>query len=160
MIGVYSLKYDSDRKCRLEKEYDTPYADGYMVTEPKQAADMIETTFKASIQPEEFMYLICCDVKMRVKGLFIVSQGGATGTLQNMRGIFMRALLCNATNIIVVHNHPSGECEPSRKDVLCNEKLEDACELMEITLSDNIILGNGKYYSFKNDKVTMIKGGE
>ena len=158
MVGVYRLEYDFDRKVRSVKEYDTGYADGYMVTEPKHVFDMIESTFKASLQPEEFMYLICCDVKMRVKGLFIVSHGGVTGTLQNMRGIFMRALLSNAVNIIVAHNHPSGECEPSRKDILCNEKLEEACAIMEITLVDNIILGNGKYYSFKADKTTVIGG--
>lgn len=159
MVGVYRPEYDFDRKVRLVKEYDTGYADGYSVTEPKHIFDMIESTFKAGIQTEEYMYLICCDVKMRVKGLFIVSQGGATETLQNMRGIFMRALLCNATNIIVAHNHPSGECEPGRKDILCNQKLVEACELMEIPLMDNIILGNGKYYSFKDDKVRVV-GGE
>ena len=58
------------------------------------------------------------------------------------------ALLANAMGIIVAHNHPSGEVEPSNEDRLLTSKRKEACELVGINLVDHIIVGHEKYTSF------------
>jgi len=156
LIGVYKLAYDYDRKCSLIKERDIGYDANFCVKEAKDVYHILESAFSASTQVEEYMYLMCCDSSMRVLGLFVVSSGSVNNTLQNIRGVFMRALMCNAACIIVGHNHPSGNSEPSRDDKLCYEKLNEASELMEISLVENIIIGDGEYYSFRENRKVSV----
>ncbi|MCK3655214.1 hypothetical protein A4G19_05395 [Pasteurellaceae bacterium Macca] len=65
------------------------------------------------------------------------------------REIIKEALKCNASAIIIVHNHPSGDCSPSQEDRQITEKMIRACELVEIRFVDHIIVGKGDYFSFK-----------
>ena len=60
-----------------------------------------------------------------------------------------RALLCNASRIMVAHNHPSGDSSPSREDKKSTMKIKEACDLMGISLLDHIIIGEDEYFSFK-----------
>ena len=58
------------------------------------------------------------------------------------------ALKCNASAIILVHNHPSGNMKPSEADKRITSKLKSACELLEISLLDHLIIYKNDYYSF------------
>lgn len=151
LMAVYSLEYDLDRKCSLVKERDTIFSDEIVVNNVKTAYNIFNQVFFPATKTEEYMYLMCLDAQLKVKGLFVVSQGSINSALQNIRGIFTRALLCNATCIITAHNHPSGECIISKQDEQCYKKLKKSGELMEITIADNIIIGNDKFVSF-NEK--------
>lgn len=61
----------------------------------------------------------------------------------------MEAVLAKAVNIMVLHNHPSGNAMPSKADAEMTEKLQAASELMDIPLIDHLIIGDNSYYSFR-----------
>lgn len=84
----------------------------------------------------------------RINGHHIVSTGGITGTVADPRVILKKALEENATGIILSHNHPSGNINPSREDISLTKKIKEAAGYLDITVLDHIIIGNDKYYSF------------
>lgn len=68
------------------------------------------------------------------------------------REIIKAALKCNAAAIIMAHNHPSGSCEPSEADRLLTQRIEMACELVNVRVVDHIIVGKGDYFSFEEER--------
>lgn len=82
---------------------------------------------------------------------FKVSDGGITGTVVDPRKIFKIALDWNATQIVLGHNHPSGQVSPSEADIKLTKKIKDAGIVMDILVLDHIIVGDGKYYSFADE---------
>lgn len=81
----------------------------------------------------------------------IISSGGLTATVADVRMILKNALLCNASKIIVGHNHPSGNKAPSIEDKRLTVKLKDAAALMDIILLDHIIVAGNSFTSFAQD---------
>ena len=65
------------------------------------------------------------------------------------REVFKPAIAESAHSIILIHNHPSGDCKPSRKDIVVTRKIKEAGDLLEIKLIDHVIIGKNSYYSFK-----------
>lgn len=82
-------------------------------------------------------------------GDMIISKGTVNASLLSPREIFMTALRCNAVNILVVHNHPSGDASPSREDEQITRRLSDAAKLLGIGFVDHIIIGDRQYTSLK-----------
>ena len=83
---------------------------------------------------------------------------GTTGEVAfGARDILSRALSVNATAVIVAHNHPSGDPNPSRCDIRQTENLKKACDTLEVALLDHIIISKGKYYSFAGEVVKDIQ---
>lgn len=81
----------------------------------------------------------------------IIGQGGITGTVADIRIILKNALLYNANQIVVAHNHPSGSLQPSEADKKLTRKLNESAMLMDITLLDHLIIANTQYFSFKDE---------
>jgi len=81
----------------------------------------------------------------------IISRGGLTSTVADIRIILKKALLHNASRIIVAHNHPSGNRQPSGEDRKLTDKLKEAAALMDITLLDHLIVAGQQYTSFVNE---------
>lgn len=97
---------------------------------------------------QEQFFCIFMDASQKVieeKLLFI---GTVNYSLVHPRDIFKEAYLVNASSIICVHNHPSGEVKPSKEDINLTTRLKEIGLLMGIRLSDHIIIGHEKYYSF------------
>ncbi len=82
-----------------------------------------------------------------------LSVGGVSATIVDHKLIIKRALELLATQIIMVHNHPSGSVEPSRDDIELTRKVDAASKLFDITLLDHIIVSNIGDYSFRNSKL-------
>lgn len=80
-----------------------------------------------------------------------LSHGGLTGTVVDIRETFRYAIENKATGIIVCHNHPSGNINPSDEDKKITSKLKDASKLMDINLLDHIIFGENSYFSFADE---------
>lgn len=81
----------------------------------------------------------------------ILSNGGLTATVVDVRMILKNALLCNAAKIIVAHNHPSGNKKPSPEDKKLTAKLKQAAATMDIVLVDHLIIAGTVYTSFANE---------
>jgi DNA repair protein RadC len=87
-----------------------------------------------------------------VLGILEISKGGISGTVSDVRVIFVAAIKGNASGIICAHNHPSGNLNPSESDTRLTQKLKDAGILMDIQLLDHLILSTeGDYYSFADN---------
>lgn len=78
-----------------------------------------------------------------------LSHGGITETAVDVRLIIKEALMVNATVVVLVHNHPSGNLKPSRSDDQLTKAVKDACSTMRIHLSDHVIITDGDYYSYR-----------
>ena len=88
----------------------------------------------------------------RVLGIVPISEGGISATYVDVRLILQAALLANATQVILAHNHPSGSMKPSTLDDALTEKVRKGAELMEIHVADHIILSPEKeYYSYHDE---------
>jgi DNA repair protein RadC len=81
----------------------------------------------------------------------IISRGGLTATVADIRVILKKALLHNASRMIVAHNHPSGNRQPSGEDKKLTQKLREAASLMDIVLLDHLIVAGRQYTSFVNE---------
>lgn len=84
-----------------------------------------------------------------------VSQGGVQATVVDCKLILKRAIELLATQIVVVHNHPSGSVEPSRQDMELTERISEAAKLVDMRLLDHVIIARGTHYSFRGHN--MVK---
>ena len=80
-----------------------------------------------------------------------ISEGGLTETAVDVRLILQGALLTNATQIILAHNHPSGNLKPSSQDDMLTKKVQKACEIMRVGFTDHLILSLEGYYSYRDE---------
>lgn len=80
-----------------------------------------------------------------------LSHGGLTETSVDVRVIMKEAVMVNATIIVLLHNHPSGNVKPSRDDDGLTKRVEDACRTMRMHLADHIIVTDGDYYSYRDN---------
>lgn len=82
-----------------------------------------------------------------------ISKGGITSTTVDVRLIMKTALECFATGLILCHNHPSGEVQPSQADIQLTQRIKSAAELLNISLIDHVVMSNEKYYSFFSEGI-------
>jgi DNA repair protein RadC len=87
----------------------------------------------------------------RVIGGFRISSGGITSTVIDISLILGIALKCLAKGLILAHNHPSGELQPSRADQEITTRLKDAARILDITLLEHLILTEDSYLSFADE---------
>jgi DNA repair protein RadC len=86
-------------------------------------------------------------------GWMKVSSGGITGTVVDQRIVLATALKAAATAMILAHNHPSGQIQPSHADIELTKKIKQAGLIMDIPVIDHIILGDNNYYSFADEGI-------
>lgn len=89
----------------------------------------------------------------RVLGVVELSSGGMTGTVADIKMIFSVALKACACAIVVAHNHPSGSLRPSEQDMRVTRTLVEAGKLLELPVSDHLIITTEGYYSFADEGV-------
>jgi DNA repair protein RadC len=100
-------------------------------------------------QSQERFAVLMLDSKNSLMGTQVITIGIATETLAHPREVFREAIRQSATNIIIAHNHPSGNLEPSNEDIVLTEQLLKSAQLLNIPILDHLILGNGDYYSLR-----------
>ena len=88
-----------------------------------------------------------------VLGLYEMSKGGTSGTVVDIKIILGIALKCNASSIVITHNHPSGTLEPSEPDKSITKKLKEACRILDLNLLDHLIVTGQGYYSFSDNLI-------
>lgn len=102
-------------------------------------------------QEKEVVLLLLLDNKLNLIEEYMVSIGTVNASLVSAREIFIQALKSRACHLILLHNHPSGDPKPSDQDILITQKIKEAGELMDISLVDHIIIGDGCHVSFKEE---------
>lgn len=98
--------------------------------------------------PQEEFWILLLNQAAKVIDKVRISQGGIDQTTVDIRSIMREAILMRATQIAVVHNHPSGSLKPSKEDINITTKIKKACELLNIRLIDHVIVTDSYFYSF------------
>jgi len=100
-------------------------------------------------EEKEKILLLSLDNKLHLNEKYILSIGTINASLLSTREVFVQALKNQASFIMLLHNHPSGDPVPSKQDIAITKKIKEAGELIEINVLDHIIIGNGCYVSLK-----------
>lgn len=129
---------------RLENNEDRP-----QLISPEAVFNSVREIWESR---KEHLLAIYLDIKNREIHREIISVGTLTANLVHPREIFEPAIRLLAANIIIVHNHPSGETEPSDEDIEVTKQLRKAGEMMGIPILDHIIVTKNGFYSFDNNK--------
>jgi len=106
----------------------------------------------SDLRYEEF-WLIYLNRSNRIISRSKISQGGISGTITDVRLIMKRALELLASSIIICHNHPSGNKEPSEADKRITSKIKEASSLFDISLLDHLIIAENEYFSFADNGI-------
>ena len=136
-------KYD----VRLVREHSGLYNLDKKIRSSTQAAEICKQLYSMHDLPYEKMILITLNARLEVVGCFEVARGTVDESQIYIREIATRALLTNAKNVILAHNHPSGEVDPSRADLETTKKIKNGLAILDINLLDHIIVGHDQTYS-------------
>ena len=101
--------------------------------------------------PTEEFWVLLLNQAARVIDKVRISRGGIDQTTADVRTILREALLQRATQIVLVHNHPSGNVKPSNDDRLLTQRVKQGAEVMNIRVLDHLVVTDGSYYSFNDE---------
>lgn len=152
-VTTYKTELNEELHNILVKEntYNYPCDD---LNSPEKIVDMFNAVYRLNKQAEEHLYMVALNSKNNPLGVFEVSHGTVNCSICKPRDIFIKALLCGATYIILAHNHPSQDIKPSKDDLRTCKRVLEAGKILGVELLDNLIVGAG-YYSFReNDIIT------
>lgn len=143
-INYYSLELIKEKSKRFELGSVT------QIRSPQDCHRALENIFNLSNSPQEKFVMIALDVKNNIAGAFTVHIGTTNASIVHPKDVFQRAILTNASSIIIAHNHPSGDPTPSPEDIEVTRRLCEAGALLGVEILDHIIIGdNHAYYSLK-----------
>ena len=146
---------------KVVKEKSVDYGNR-AIDSPQKATETVREVIHDMIgdMDRECMAVCATDTRLKPTGIQIVGMGTVNSCMFSVPGIFKAALLTNAANILLFHNHPSGDVTPSREDIECTEKVKKAGELLDVPLLDHIIIGaDGDYYSFRENEAGRVSDG-
>jgi DNA repair protein RadC len=123
--------------------------DDVFISSPDDLPDMLRMLFNAdTIEWTEEFLVVCLNRAHKVLGYYKVGAGGFSNVVCDPKVVLTVALQSAASSIILAHNHPSGNTNPSDSDVAVTEKIRKACSYLDINLLDHFIITNDSYYSF------------
>jgi DNA repair protein RadC len=119
------------------------------ISSPNDAAHLVMEEMR--YYKKEYFKIILLDTKNNVIKVSEISVGSLNSSVVHPREVFSEAILNSSSSMILVHNHPSGESEPSREDIDLTERLVECGKIIGIKVIDHIIIGDGIFYSFKEE---------
>lgn len=137
----YTLMLEEERKILTE----TPY----LIHNPNDLYHFAVKECRLDRYPNEHFLVIAVNAKGEIIGYQVTSIGSLSEAPVSPRNVFQFALLCNASGICLIHNHPSGDPTPSPGDINTTQRLREAGDLLEIPVLDHVIIGEGTYSSLK-----------
>lgn len=146
-VKMYSLELIKGIPALVSEK---SYACDELLDVPDKVADLC-ISLRLDKQAEEHVMMVALSACMRPIGIFELSHGTINASLANPRGAFLRALLCGAYQIVIIHNHPSGSLQPSEEDFLTCQKLVDLGKSLEIQVADFLIVSSEGYKSFRDE---------
>jgi DNA repair protein RadC len=145
-----AIQPDSSHCHEVQVHYKRPL---YGTLQKICSSEDTEKVLRGFIDPEridlkEFFWVILLNNANHVLGISEIGVGCTAGVVVNNKEVCQLALLCNASAIILAHNHPSGKLEASQQDRLITQKIRSILDILDITLLDHLILTSEGYYSF------------
>ena len=134
-------------KIKMIKEDTVEYNN--TIKSPCDVAALAREVLEMHEMAEENFIILCLNTKNKIVGIHTVSIGSLNASIVHPREVFKVALLNNANGIICLHNHPSGDPEPSREDIEITHRLVNAGNILGINVLDHVIIGEQRYVSLK-----------
>lgn len=139
-----SATMELGRRRREEKRGRSP-----SIVSSKDVQDLMST--KLEDLPHEEFWVLLLNRANKLISSHLIGRGGVSGTVADTRLIFKTAFQELASSMILCHNHPSGNVEPSKADISLTRKLKEAGELMDVPVLDHLIIGTDDRYSFADE---------
>ena len=136
---------------RIVYSKNQPNSERLKVTSSDTAYKILKDIWSKQIETREEFIVLLMDRSNTVLGYHMLSMGGITGTVADIRLLYSVALKALSTAIIVSHNHPSGNLNPSQSDISLTTRIKDAGKLLDIVLLDHLIVTKDGYYSFADE---------
>ena len=140
-IYQYAARAHRDTRAGFlvcEKTFNSK--DDIQLDNPEKAAEFLNEYADAAELPNEKTWLFCFDGALRLLGFSELTQGVHDQTMFDVRRMLQIALMTGASAISVAHNHPSGSTNPSDADIATTHRINDACNLLGISLLDHVIV--------------------
>ena len=139
---VNEIKLSYSRKGNCERS----------IASSRDAVEVFRAHFDAEeMDYRESFFALYLNQANKVLGIKKISECGISSTLVDVRIVMQAALLCNATALIVAHNHPSGNLKPSSADIQMTSQIKEAGKILNISLLDHVILTSDSYFSFADE---------
>lgn len=133
-------------KLQMVKEKDFTY-NSRKIKSTQDMVEYIKEIEQLDLATEEIAILICLNTKNQIVAYSEIAKGGVDYCNIDLQTLFKTVLLANATKFILVHNHPSGNAEPSRNDRAITNRIKNASEILDITFLDHIVVGDNDFIS-------------
>ena len=142
-IDIVRVKLDTEKSIYSDENIDSP----------EKMVSVVGSEIKELAN--ECVFLANLNTKNQIINMSVISQGTISQSLLHPREIFNKAILSNASGVMLFHNHPSGDITPSKQDKDITEKIAFSGELLGIKLLDHIIVGagNSEYFSFAQESL-------
>ena len=133
-------------KLQMVKEKNFTY-NSKTIFSNKDIVKYINEIENLDLEPDEKIILICLNNKNQIIAYSEIAKGGADFCNIDFKVLFKTILVANATKFILVHNHPTGNANPSSQDIKITEKINDASSLLNIQFLDHIVVGENSFIS-------------
>ncbi len=130
------------RRLAVESPQERP-----VINSPEDAANLVR--YEMAALEEEHLRVILLDTRNHILDIQEVYQGSANASQVRVGEVFKAAIRRNATAVIIVHNHPSGDATPSPDDLAVTRACVEAGKLLDIDVLDHLVIGQGRYVSMK-----------
>jgi DNA repair protein RadC len=139
--------------AEVKVSYIKKFSERQIISNSRTAFDFLYGLYdKNTIGLKEDFFILLLNRANILLGWFKLSSGGTNGTVADPKLIYILALKTNSSSIIMCHNHPSGNLQPSTTDILLTKKVKDAGSLLEISLFDHLIVSpDGMYFSLADE---------
>ena len=148
LVKAVQLKCIGELSRRIAMSQARPKID---FRDPETVADFYMERLRH--EDQEHVYCVMTDNKSHFMGDVMVTRGTCNASLISPREVFVEALRMRAAGVILVHNHPSGDPTPSGCDFDVTERMLKSGEMVGIPLQDHIIIGDHKYFSFREQEL-------
>lgn len=124
------------------------------IKEPRDGYELLKN--QLMFEQQEKVIVLCLNSRLEVIKEKTVFIGGNNISIISGRELFKEALICGSNRVMVVHNHPSGNPEPSIEDIEATERLYSMAKELGIDVVDHLIIGRSRFYSFASNKIIEV----
>lgn len=124
------------------------------IKEPRDGYELLKN--QLMFEQQEKVIVLCLNSRLEVIKEKTVFIGGNNISIISGRELFKEALICGSNRVMVVHNHPSGNPEPSIEDIEATERLYSMAKELDIDVVDHLIIGCSRFYSFASNKIIEV----
>lgn len=138
--------------AEIKVSYCNPNKERIKINQSKQAFEIVNNTWNQNtIELQEEFKIILLNRNNQILGIYPLSKGGTATTTVNAKLVFSVALKCNATSLILVHNHTSGNLKPSKSDIGLTKKIKEGASLLDLVVLDHLIISKENFYSLADN---------